>query len=360
MSLAHHPRLALESLDHRIVPAVLDLTTHGAVATAPSGAIVQQNDTPPAESLNPFVRMQASNLLGGLLGGLLGTGTQQGYNTNARPLQYDEDSDPQLTHAITLGDVPVVTVNGVSYREFHLTINQTSSSPYLSLDEVRVFLDASPNLSGYSQSTKKLAGRTAVFNLDAGGDVTVRLNDNLTPDSSTPDMVLLIPNSAFGSASADTFVYLYSKFGGQAGAAANGGFEEWAVRDIPLPPPPPPPPPTTASLSGSVYIDVNHNGVWDGDESGLAGVTVTLQGFDYLGNAVSLEVQTGEDGTFQFTEILAGTYTLAEQPQFGYASGTTTAGSEGGDVTTPGQVSNITIEDGDAATDYIFGEVYSE
>ena len=91
MSLAHRPSLRLESLDNRIVPAVIDLTSVGAEGSAPSGAIVSQFDTPTQDAINTFVRMQSSPLLGGLLGGLLGTGTEQGYNTNARPLQFDEE-----------------------------------------------------------------------------------------------------------------------------------------------------------------------------------------------------------------------------------------------------------------------------
>lgn len=354
MSFAHRTRLALEPLDARIVPAVLDLTTAGSEVTVPSGAIISQYDTPSSDPLNTFVRLQQ-----GLLGSLLG-GTEQGYNTNARPLQFNENANSQLTRALQLGEVPIVYVDGVAYREFTLSINQSALSPNLSLDEVRIFLGASGNLTGYNTTTKRLYGQDASFDLDAGGDVSIRLNANLNANSSSPDAVLLIPNAAFAGANADTFVYLYSKFGGLFGASANGGFEEWAVRDVPFtPPPPPPPPPASGSLAGFVFVDQNRNGLFDDGESGLAGVTITLQGLDYLGNAISLEVQTSEDGTFLFTEVFAGTYTLAEHPLFGYASDSATAGSEGGDVE-PGQVSNITFEDGDMATGYLFGDVYSE
>ena len=72
-------------------------------------------------------------------GGLRG-GSEQGYNTDARPLQFDENKSPQFTRSLTLGEVPVVNVGGVEYREFLLDINQKSSASLLSLDEVRVFL----------------------------------------------------------------------------------------------------------------------------------------------------------------------------------------------------------------------------
>ena len=230
MSFAHRPRLALETLDARVVPAVLDLTTAGPQVVTPSGAIVYHYDTPTADPIHSFVRLEQ-----GLLGSLLG-GTEQGYNTNARPLQYNENSDSQLTRALTLGEVPMVQVNGVAYREFLLSINQSSLSPNLSLDDVRVFLVATGNLSGYNATTKRLAGNGASFDLDTGGDVSIRLNANLNSSiSSSPDAVLLIPDAAFAGANANTFVYLYSKF-----SSANGGFEEWGVHDVPPLPPPPP------------------------------------------------------------------------------------------------------------------------
>src|SRR5262249_3049312 len=152
------------------------------------------------------------------------------------------------------GQVPVVQVNGVAYREFLLTINQDSSSPNLSLDSVQVFLGGSGNLSGYNANTKTLAGQSAVFDLDSGGNVSVKLNDALNR-SSSPDARVLIPDSAFAGANPNSFVYLYSQFGAVNGASANGGFEGWTVHNVPPAPPVSPPPPGTASLSGAVYFD---------------------------------------------------------------------------------------------------------
>lgn len=355
MSFAQRPRLTLESLDNRIVPTVLDLTSAGAQVVTPSGAILSQADPIPAGTLHSFVRLQ-QNVLGSLLGG-----TEQGYNTSARPLQFDESADAQLTHPLTLGEVPVVFVNGLAFREFLLSINQGVLSPQLSLDEARVFIDGSANLMGYSTSTKLLAGRHSSFDLDAGGDVSIRMDSRRSSGNTSPDVVLLIPDGAFNGVNPSSFVYLYSKFGGVAGAAANGGFEEWAVRDVPDSPPPPPPPAPAANgrLSGAVFVDANRDGARNESDPGQGGVMVYLQGFDSLGNAVSLETVSADDGTFQFTDIPVGTYTLCEDAPQGYASACAIAGNEGGD-TDAGQISNITIEESDDARDYLFGNVYSE
>ena len=74
--------LRLESLDDRIVPAI-DLTTAGASAELDNGAIVQQTDAQPTGTgfIQSFVRIQ---------GAASGGGSQEGYNTDGRPLQFDE------------------------------------------------------------------------------------------------------------------------------------------------------------------------------------------------------------------------------------------------------------------------------
>jgi SdrD B-like domain len=341
MSPIRCPRLNLEALDERLAPAVLNLTSHGAQGTL-AGALFRQLDAGASGSdpTNTFSSMQQ-----GLLRSLFFP--EQGYNTDARPVQFDENSNAQVNHSLTLGQVPIVTVNGTAYREFLLTVNEPSFLPLISLDEVRVFLGGVGNLSGYNATTKKLAGLTAAFDLDAGGNNSVRLNDNL--NRSTADMAMLIPDAVFAGASANTFVYLYSKLSAPL-ATGFPGPEEWSVRV---------PQVQTASLTGFIFVDANRNGVFDPGESPQAGVTVTLQGFDSQGNAVSLQTTTDANGMFSFSNVPAGNYTLAEQPPFGYASEFAAAGNDGGDAS-PGQVANINLGAGNTATGYLFGEVFSE
>jgi len=337
-------RLNLESLDERCVPAVLNLTSHGAQGTL-AGALFRQLDAGATGSdpIHTFVGLQEGSLLGSLLT------PEEGYNTDARPVQLDTVSSTTITHSITLGQVPVVIVNGTAYREFLLTVDQPSILPQISLQEVRVFLGSAGNLSGYNATTKKLAGLTAKFNLDAGADNTVVLNDNL--NRSTADMAMLIPDSVFAGADPNSFVYLYSKFSAPL-ATFFPGAETWSYRDAD-------PPAQTGSLSGFIFIDTNHNGLFDPGEQPQAGVTVTLQGFDSNNNPVSLQTQTLADGSFSFGNVAAGNYTLAEQPQSGFTSDTATAGTEGGDAT-PGQIANISLQAGHNGTGYLFGETFLE
>jgi hypothetical protein len=288
-------RPALEVLDDRAVPATLiDLTTDGSSGEA-NGALLQQCDAQPTGTgvIRSFLRVQAN-------------GVEHGYNTDARPLQFDENKSPQFTRSLTLGEVPTVTVNGVEYREFLLDINQKSSAPLLSLDELRLYVGSAGNLSGYNTSTKTLAGLSPVFDLDGAGDVTVKMNYRLNAGSGAGDVFVLVPAAAFDGQPAGSFVYLYSKFGGIH--TGNAGFEEWAVRVIPAGQNPPPA--GTGSLSGSVYFDQNFSGFRDADESGYLGIVMQLQGVDDLGQTVVLTAVTDEFGRYTFTDLRPGLYSI--------------------------------------------------
>src|SRR5262245_63713375 len=82
-------RLNLESLNDRIVPAIVNLTTAGATGTL-NGAIFTQL-APGANGSDPtdtFLTLQERTLLGSLLT------PEEGYNTDARPNQLDAIGGP--------------------------------------------------------------------------------------------------------------------------------------------------------------------------------------------------------------------------------------------------------------------------
>src|SRR5439155_13939178 len=102
--------MELETLEQRVTPSTVDLTTAGSLGTL-NGAQFRQVDAQPTGSgvIDSFVRLQAQ--------GAKQT-VEQGYNTDARPTQFDENSSPTFTRSLRLSDVPVVTIGGVEYREF--------------------------------------------------------------------------------------------------------------------------------------------------------------------------------------------------------------------------------------------------
>lgn len=188
------------------IAVVLDLTTEGSWGTI-NEAIFQQFDGNPTGTgnIDSFIRIQAS-------------GVQQGYNSDGRPVQYNEDTSTQWNHSLLLSDIPIVTNGGIDYREFLLDINQNGQN-ILSLDKVEVYLEATSNILGHPSNFG-----TPVYDLDAGEDSWIKLNYLLNAGSGQGDMLVYIPDSVFTGL--NEYVYLYSRFGDNF--AADDGFEEWA------------------------------------------------------------------------------------------------------------------------------------
>ena len=158
------------------------------------------------------------------------TGTEQGYNTSGRPVPFDEKTDPNHTHDLQLGQIPIV---GDCY-EFILDIAEPNSFPdsLLSLDDIQIYTSPVP-----SQTTTDIASLGIKrYDMDfgaSGEDNHILLDHDFAEGSGKADMKALIPVSYFAGASPSDFVYLYSRFGLQAGAEAGSdsadGFEEWAI-----------------------------------------------------------------------------------------------------------------------------------
>jgi len=185
-----------------------------------NGAIVNQYTPGPGGTgtINSFVRLQ----------GPQASDIQQGYNSDGRPVQYDEDTSAQWNHSILLRDIPTVTNGGGVYLEFLLDINQDVDT-LLSLDKVEIYLETTGDLLGHPDNFS-----SAVYDLDAGGDNWIKLDDSINGaggGSGAGDMLLYVPESAFTGAEnyvegGDNYIYLYSRLGDNF--SAKDGFEEWA------------------------------------------------------------------------------------------------------------------------------------
>ena len=66
------------------------------------------------------------------------------------------------------------------------------------------------------------------------------------------------------------------------------------------------------TVTGTVFWDVNANGTHDTDERGFANVTVTLEGTDEDGEAVSLQTVTTSNGGYSFERVPSGNYVVTQ------------------------------------------------
>ncbi|MFL5341621.1 MAG: SdrD B-like domain-containing protein [Gemmataceae bacterium] len=347
-------RPSVERLEGREVPSAtvpdVDLSTLGSEGVVNRAIFYQDSPHPQGSGvMQPIVRLQAKG----------STATvEQGYNTDARPLQFDENKSPTFTHSLKVGDIPEVSIGGVMYRQLSLNINQSTHEPYLSLDALKLYVGGAGNLTGYSESTGKLAGLSPIFDLDAGGDHWVKLNGALHPGSGTGDMLVNVPVSAFGGAGANTFLYLYSRFGEHF--ACDAGLEQWVAMTAGYAvPPPATAPAANTSISGHVYNDANWSGMIDTGE-GLAGVTVTLTGTDSSGHAVSVTTTTDANGLYAFTGLSSGNYSLSEIAPNGYYDAGPNVGTVGGKIDgtslSNNSIGQISLSGGDTGINYDFAE----
>jgi SdrD B-like domain len=313
MSLPNRSPLRVEHLEDRAVPAVLDLTTACASGVVNDALFQQFNGRTVSHHhlLDKFVELD-------------GRGRQlQGYNTNARPLQFQEEWNRRDTHAIKVSDLPSVTVNGVKYREIVLDVTQPRNKSLVSLDELRLYVSNSATLRGYSAATGALAGLTPVYDLDAGGDNWVKLNARLYGHNARGDMTMYVADAALAGGK---YLYLYSKFG--VNESARGGEVSWSrgrcgAVGVPTPPPPSVPPPVApGSISGIVYQDTNYNGEYDEGEELVANRTVWIDANDnQLLDEAETSTTTDENGAYSLTGLPANTeYLVRAMADDGFAS----------------------------------------
>jgi len=110
------------------------------------------------------------------------------------------------------------------------------------------------------------------------------------------------------------------------------------------------PPTLPNSIAGTVYVDVNNNGVRGALEIGIRYVMVHLEG------PVSRTVQTDVDGKYSFTDLPPGLYTVTQAQPQAFMDGIDTRGEPLLGTLANNQFVGIQLTSNIHATGYNFGE----
>ncbi len=111
-----------------------------------------------------------------------------------------------------------------------------------------------------------------------------------------------------------------------------------------------------SSISGSVYLDIDNNGVKGPSEVGIANATIQIYGKNDLNQTVSLFVKTGSDGSYQFANLRPGTYIIGQiaSPP-GLLQGVVNAPGSLGGVATAYRFSSVVVTSDNQGVNYNFG-----
>jgi hypothetical protein len=180
---------------------------------------------------------------------------EEGMNTDYRPVGLDEHTDPNYTRDIQLGEIRTVEIDGVTYYELLLDINEPDAANKSLLTLVGLKLCTSSVGDQYDSTGGSCDEGTSLavekYNLDAVGDNQVKLDYSyLDTGSGGSDLFVYVPAWMLGY-DPETYLYLWSQFGWLDGDdwKSEDGFEEWAARvGTGNPPLPNPEVPEPASL----------------------------------------------------------------------------------------------------------------
>lgn len=115
--------------------------------------------------------------------------------------------------------------------------------------------------------------------------------------------------------------------------------------------------PLTSTIAGTVYVDLNNNGIQDAGEDGIAGVELVLSGVDSLGNAVNGTAATDASGNYMFSNLAEGTYTVTQTQPTGFRDGIETVGTGANATAADNVFAQIALGADTDAAGFNFGEL---
>jgi hypothetical protein len=154
-------------------------------------------------------------------------GVDQGYNSDNRPVQFNETNSAQHNYSLLLSNLGVYTApGGATYYSFTLDADQApGSSPLIDMTMLQIYQTNNPSITGYDNVTHAFptTGTNAAhlaYDMGVGNDVLINYLAS-SGGSGWADMIVDIPTNFFLGGYSN--VVLFAQFSGD-----NDGPQEWA------------------------------------------------------------------------------------------------------------------------------------
>lgn len=256
------------------------------------------------------------------------TETNAANNSVTEPTAVTTVTDLRISKAESID--PILAGNDLTYT---LTINNDGPSDATGVTVV----DTLPgNLSFVSASASQ--GSTS----NVGGTVTGNLGNIASGGSATMSIVTTVTPNFLG-----TLTNTATVSGNDTDPTPGNNSATITTQAIIEP----------SSLAGVVYVDLNNDGILDITESVIPNVIITLTGTDIASNPVSLMTTTDANGAYLFSNLVAGTYQLAETQPAVFPDGIDSAGTPASSNTQNDIFDTIVLNAGVDAVAFNFGEM---
>jgi hypothetical protein len=100
-------------------------------------------------------------------------------------------------------------------------------------------------------------------------------------------------------------------------------------------------------VSGTVFIDIDGNGIQDANEMVIQGITISLSGTDFEGTPVQLTRTTDSNGNYNFDGLAPGSYVITETQPAYLLDGIETVDPTAGTITGDNEISIQLVEGAD-------------
>ncbi len=115
--------------------------------------------------------------------------------------------------------------------------------------------------------------------------------------------------------------------------------------------------PKVSSISGTVFIDINDNGIREAGEGPIENVQITLTGTDLLGAIATQIVFTDANGDYSFTSLAQGTYEVTEEQPSPFREGQVVVGVNATADVGTNSFTNLVLGESTDASAFNFAEL---